>query len=82
MGFIVPNVSDELDNALPEVIPHRGSGTYDRHHQRRTSYGVWIEWRSLSAMDVAEKLVMRGANRAFVGLPMCNTHPWHCDWYN
>ena len=74
IGAIVPNVCDEVSIALPTVIPHGNPGTCDLHHHRQRFERVDVEWIPLSAMDVAEKLVMRGAGRAFVGLPMCNAH--------
>ncbi|KAI0714854.1 cytochrome P450 [Earliella scabrosa] len=55
IGAVIPQVCDELPTALSAAIPSDGTS----------------DWVTVSAMQTAEKLVVRAASRAFIGLPIC-----------
>ena len=74
---LYPEIRDEIVTSFAEVLDLTENG----EQFRLTSFYhslIWkyLEWKSVPALGVIQKIVCRATNRAFVGLPLC-MHPVH-----
>jgi hypothetical protein len=64
--------ADEVDKTQEE----HGSCFVTRHYWKITKLNIRkVGWKAIKAVEVVTRIVCRTANRAFVGLPVCE-----CAW--
>lgn len=72
LEVLFPALRDEIVTSFAEVLDLRANG--EEYNSTRVCCAfIWkyLEWKSVTALSVIEKIVCRSSNRAFVGLPLC-----------
>ena len=73
LDAIIPDLADELQVALQDVVPSKGEGEFCIPVS--PAVGMYLrsleDWVEVDVAQVAAMLVTRMSNRVFVGLPLC-----------
>ena len=72
IGKLYPEIRDEVVTAFDEVLDLSGYGGVSVFTMVCLALILrTLEWKSVSALSVIQKVVCRTSNRLFVGLPLC-----------
>lgn len=69
---LYPAIRDEIVTSFDDILNLSGNG--QKFYSINTCHTLiqkHLEWKSVPALSVIEKIVCRASNRAFVGLPLC-----------